>query len=193
MQNVEIDGFVGIFDGALEKEYCRDLINYFNDEGDRFVQPVGVDRHINDSDDLYLHERLRDVPPHFIDHFFIVLLQEIYPIYTDKFSALSNLQMQGQGLKMKRIRPGAGFHNWHFESTGDRYPRKVVVQLYLNDIDEAGETEFLYQNKRISPKEGRMLLWPADWTHIHRGNPPIGKEDKYILSTWLEEVVGGYT
>ena len=34
MQNVQIDGFVGRFDGALEKEYCRDLINYVNDEGD---------------------------------------------------------------------------------------------------------------------------------------------------------------
>ena len=64
--------------------------------------------------------------------------------------------------------------------------------MYLNDIDEAGETEFLYQNKRISPKQGRVLMWPADWTHSHRGNPPIGKEDKYILTTWLEQVVKGY-
>ena len=86
------------------------------------------------------------------------------------------------------------YNGWHVEKDClDTSSRAFVFILYLNDVDKGGETEFLYQNKRISPKEGRMLLWPADWTHIHRGNPPIGKEDKYILSTWLEEVVGGYT
>ena len=59
--------------------------------------------------------------------------------------------------------------------------------MYLNDIDEAGETEFLYQNKRFAPKKNRLLLWPADWSHTHRGNPPIGNTNKYILTTWIQE------
>jgi hypothetical protein len=57
----------------------------------------------------------------------------------------------------------------------------------MNDIDDAGETEFLYQNMRIKPKKNKLLIWPADWTHTHRGNPPIGNTDKYILTTWLLE------
>ena len=62
----------------------------------------------------------------------------------------------------------------------------------MNDIDEAGETEFLYQNKRLVPKKNRLLIWPADWTHTHRGNPPIGQKDKYILTTWIQESLKGY-
>ena len=89
---------------------------------------------------------------------------------------------------MQKYDQNSGHYNtWHYESTGKETARQLVVQLYINDIDEAGETEFLYQNKRIAPKRNRMLIWPADWTHTHRGNPPIGDKDKYILTTWLEE------
>ena len=58
-----------------------------------------------------------------------------------------------------------------------------MVQLYLNTIKEGGETEFLYLNKRVKAKVGRMIIFPAGYTHTHRGNPPIG-EEKYIATTW---------
>ena len=98
--------------------------------------------------------------------------------------------MEADGLKMKSIKPGGGFHDWHYESGKDQPARKVVIQMYLNDIDEAGETEFLYQNKRFAPKKNRLLVWPADWSHTHRGNPPIGSTTKYSLTTWIQEAPG---
>lgn len=57
--------------------------------------------------------------------------------------------------------------------------------LYLNDVEEGGETEFLYYGKRIKPTAGTLLLWPAGFTHVHRGNPPLSGE-KYILTGWVE-------
>lgn len=188
------EGFIGIFDNAFNEQYCSELIEYFNLKGNRFICPTRGLKHDNDMEEIFLDDpkTLHDIHPSFVDHFFEVIWKELFPIYLKEFSTLINMEMQGSGLKMKKIKPGGGFHNWHYESIGERSPRKVVVQLYLNDIDEAGETEFLYQNKRISPKQGRVLLWPADWTHSHRGNPPIGMEDKYILTTWLEQVVKGY-
>ena len=60
--------------------------------------------------------------------------------------------------------------------------RKFVVQLYLNDNFEGGETEFLYQNRREIPRQGDVLIFPQV-THTHRGNPPIGGE-KYIVTSW---------
>tara|TARA_B100000780_G_C21102547_1_gene444998 strand:+ start:895 stop:1479 length:585 start_codon:yes stop_codon:yes gene_type:complete len=188
------DGFIGIFDDAFLPQYCDDLIKYFNISGSKFVNATQGLKHYNDMDELYLHDPLtvQDVPEGFIEYFYQVLWNDIFPVYLKEFSVLKNAQpLTGFGLKMKKIAPGGGFHDWHYESIGERSPRKVVVQLYLNDIDEAGETEFLYQNKRISPKKGRLLLWPADWTYTHRGNPPIGKEDKYILTTWLEQARKG--
>ena len=61
--------------------------------------------------------------------------------------------------------------------------RAFVVQLYLNDIEEGGETEFLYIGKRIPARAGRLIIFPAGFTHAHRGNPPLG-QTKYICSSW---------
>jgi hypothetical protein len=57
--------------------------------------------------------------------------------------------------------------------------------LYLNDVEDGGETEFLYYHKRIKPKQGTLILFPAGYTHTHRGNPPL-KGSKYILTGWVE-------
>jgi len=57
--------------------------------------------------------------------------------------------------------------------------------LYLNDNFEGGETEFIYQKDRIKPRKNRLLIWPAAYTHVHRGNPPING-DKYIITGWVE-------
>jgi hypothetical protein len=63
--------------------------------------------------------------------------------------------------------------------------RVFAFTLYLNDVTEGGETEFLYQKCRIKPVQNRFVLWPAAITHIHRGNPPLSN-DKYILTGWSE-------
>ncbi len=57
--------------------------------------------------------------------------------------------------------------------------------FYLNDIEEGGETEFYYQEKKISPKTGRCVIAPSGFTHTHRGNIPKSN-DKYILTSWLK-------
>jgi hypothetical protein len=63
----------------------------------------------------------------------------------------------------------------------------MLAILYLNDVDEGGETEFLYQSIRIKPKKGTLILCPGSFTHTHRGNPPLSGE-KYIVTTWIELV-----
>jgi len=55
----------------------------------------------------------------------------------------------------------------------------------LNDVEEGGETEFLYLKKRFKPIRDRLLIFPAGFTHTHRGNPPLSG-DKYILTGWVE-------
>jgi hypothetical protein len=56
--------------------------------------------------------------------------------------------------------------------------------VYLNDVLDGGETEFLYQSRRVKPREGRVVIFPVQWTHTHRGNPPLSGE-KYIATSWL--------
>ena len=32
-----------------------------------------------------------------------------------------------------------------------------------------------------------MVIWPAYFTHLHRGNPPISNE-KWIVTGWYEDL-----
>jgi hypothetical protein len=62
--------------------------------------------------------------------------------------------------------------------------RAFVYSIYLNDVEEGGETEFLHFSKRVKPKKGRIAIWPAAFPYLHRGNPPLSGE-KYILTSWM--------
>ena len=59
--------------------------------------------------------------------------------------------------------------------------------IYLNDVKEGGETEFLYHSKRIKAEKGKIIIFPTDFMHTHRGNPPISNS-KYILTGWFSIV-----
>ena len=65
---------------------------------------------------------------------------------------------------------------------------KTMNINYFNDIDDSGETEFLYQHLKIKPKMGRVAIWPGSFTHLHRGNPP--NESKYIATGWYASDIG---
>lgn len=82
-----------------------------------------------------------------------------------------------------------GYPYWHSEvypqvQHNDALHRILLFMFYLNDVEEGGETEFLYQNIKVKPKAGRMVIAPAYFTHTHRGNIPVSN-DKYILTSWV--------
>jgi hypothetical protein len=55
----------------------------------------------------------------------------------------------------------------------------------LNTVEQGGETEWLYQGVRIPATQGTLVVWPAGYTHAHRGNPPLSGE-KFLLTGWVE-------
>ena len=67
---------------------------------------------------------------------------------------------------------------------GESLHRTVLWTIYLNEDFEAGETEFLCQQRRIVPRTGTVLIAPAALTHIRRGNMPRGA-DKSIATSWI--------
>jgi hypothetical protein len=78
---------------------------------------------------------------------------------------------------------------WHSEiypQLGDNKAlhRVLLFIIYLNDVEEGGETEFYYQNKIIKPKAGSMIIAPCGFTHTHRGNIPVSS-NKYVLTSWM--------
>jgi len=79
---------------------------------------------------------------------------------------------------------------WHSETypqlpKNNALHRVLLYIFYLNDVEEGGETEFYYQNLKVKPKKGSLVIAPCYFTHTHRGNIPLSN-DKYILTSWLQ-------
>lgn len=87
---------------------------------------------------------------------------------------------------IQKYTPGRHYSVWHCENNGERpySNRHLAFMTYLNTVEEGGETEFLYQNCKIKPKKGLTLIWPAYFTHTHRGLP-AKTENKYVTTGWF--------
>ena len=104
--------------------------------------------------------------------------------YTREYPQLNQGPLISTDVKAQKTMPSGGYHVWHSENSSYLMAQRVLVwAIYLNDIEEGGETEFLYQSVRLKPKVGTCVIWPAAFTHLHRGNPPL-KQNKYIVTGW---------
>ena len=89
-------------------------------------------------------------------------------------------------MSIQKSLPHQGYHAWHCEiSSLQTASRIVAYTLYLNDVEKDGETEFLYQHRRVKPVKGRIIICPTAFTHTHRGNPPLNTA-KYMINGWME-------
>lgn len=180
--------FISIYEDAFTHAYCEKFIKYIDDLQDRgLVIQENCPNHDRDhqtinfsNNDLSYDFRGNDE----LSRIFLPDIKEHVQDYLKKYSVLGAEKILFYDVKAKKIPKGGGFHTWHFENASfHSAARRVVVQLYLNTVEDGGETEFLYQGKRIKAEQGKLLIWPAGFTHVHRGNPPL-KESKYILTSW---------
>lgn len=182
--------FIEYYPSAFPSDFC----DYLIEVGEKNIikaekRPKGKEEDFQD-----LSFSLSPLLPEEATQFFLNTLQEkcITP-YEEKYSvALKGIMNKGyelHDLKFQKTTPTQGFHLWHseFAPIEKYWERWGVYTLYLNDVIEGGETEFLYQSQRVKPKKGAVSIFPSYYTHTHRGNPPISNI-KYILTGWLNFV-----
>ena len=89
------------------------------------------------------------------------------------------------GYAIQRTNIGEHYH-WHIDGGSHDFSQRQLVALwYLNDVaGPGGETEFLFQDVKITPQKGKLVLFPPFWTHEHRG-VTLEKGVKYIATTWV--------
>lgn len=104
--------------------------------------------------------------------------------YMEIWDSLKSSSIRSIRCKLQRTKPTGGYHIWHYEQGDLESSTRILVwTIYLNTIKDGGETEFLYQSKRIKANKGDIVIFPANYLYTHRGNPPLSK-DKYILTGW---------
>ena len=190
----QYNNFIGMYQDVYPDGFCNHLINEF----ERLLQSgVCNNRQAAENttktrkEDFHYFMNLRSNPMSpfndiCVNEIFITGLQNCFDDYVDEFDILKDYNLRCTTLKMQKTEPGAGYHVWHSEQGPDAdASRCLVYSAYLNTIEEAGETEFLYQKLRVAPKENTVVIWPAAFTHTHRGNVVHGDKSKYIITGWF--------
>jgi len=188
--------FIGIYENVYAEGFCEHVIEQFEKDissglgWDRQTSE-GAPRHMKSDIALNLKRSEFDFFNNMctVDIFFNGL-QDCYNEYLKEYSVLNNTQIMSNTAKLQKTSPGEGYHVWHFEhgSIDSGHSDRILVYiLYLNTLEfsDAGETEFLYQRTRITPKKNTMVIWPAAFTHTHRGNVLHGDKNKYIVTGWF--------
>lgn len=191
----KINNFIGEYDGYISDFDCEEAIKLFNHHesfNKVFSRIVSEDATQDEKNDTQLFF----TPDHISDIEFNI--NKLKPIIAGFKEALEHYYIEtnikqyvGDNLntdyfKIQKTIPTQGYHVWHIEKGCGREIEKRVLAytIYLNDVEEGGETEFLLQSRRVKPVKGRIAIWPAGFPYVHRGNPPLSGE-KYIITSWI--------
>ena len=168
-QRINLKDSIAVYDGFIEPKLCKTLIDIFEKQKEMF----GFNRV---QGEFTLPAEKNDESISYSKH-------NNWPAELDELCGKVKQLLE---VYIQKTKPGGGYHIWHIERSFGNLGcnRALVWTVYLNDIKEGGETEFLNQNQRVPAKTGRACIFPADFPYVHRGNPPLDK-DKYIVTSWF--------
>tara|TARA_R100001079_G_C4385369_1_gene124927 strand:+ start:162 stop:686 length:525 start_codon:yes stop_codon:yes gene_type:complete len=157
---------VCVIDNSLSSEECDDLINEMSQ---KLIGPVKAPWNYHHHDITYPNKII------------LKLVGKIIPQYK-KENPDVNLTMDPWSLenfKFIQFKPGNYYDAFHSEQSYTQ-PRVFAVLVYLSDHNCG--TEFT-NGKIVKSVKGRSLIFPAYWTHTHKGQPCPDNKIRYILST----------
>jgi hypothetical protein len=176
--------FIGIYPNSISNELCDELKRVADKS--HFVRP---EQNIAAAHRQDLQIALEPVLPGLAEEFMKHVGNCLREYIDVECPFLQQRTFVSSVTLVQKTEPTQGYHSFHCEdSTWDLYCRSMAWMVYLNDVEEGGETEFLYQKLKVKPKKGTTLIWPGGYTHMHRGNPPM--EDKFIATGWWQLDMG---
>jgi len=185
IRELQPNSFIFVQPNALSTELCREMIERFEQHTDeqypgRIGQTVDENSGVKKTTDLVVSgkEHWKDIDQALFQSLKTALLEfrETFPYFKGPFKDM--------GYGLQRYHPGEYYH-WHIDGgSHDFAMRQLVALWYLNDVSHGGETEFLYQDIKVAPEAGKLILFPPFWTHEHRACV-LEQGVKYIATTWV--------
>ena len=177
--------FIDVFDDVLTPEQCKHITQYL-DAQEKKPGRIGdyqINTEVKECWEVYGNFS----KPNWIDSLLEEKLTQYVPLYRSFHPELNNEIMiwsLDPRYNMKKYDPGMGFYAKHCEADGASNAfRMLVWMFYFNTVTDKGGTIFDNYDRIIDAVEGRLVIWPSYWTHIHRGIVS-NTQTKYIASGW---------
>lgn len=171
---------------------CDELIAYFESNKNkqkRGVTGLGENLDLKNSIDISILPKEIKLPGNEAFNEYFNNLFSCYQDYTVEWPFLTNFadNLEVGNFNLQRYQSGQHFQNLHTErSSLENLHRIFAWMTYLNDVeeDEGGSTYFSHYDLEVQPRKGLTLIWPAEWTHAHKGNV-LKSDSKYIITGWM--------
>jgi hypothetical protein len=173
---------VVIKDNAISVDKCKRFIDLFEDDD-------GNIQHLDEEYDGTT--KYKNLP------IFAKSAPNIYKFITEQikrsiqeYKKLLNIPFylgeQFENPEIMKFRCDQDQFDTHFDGNGKDHKRTLALIWYLNDVDEGGEMHLPSETEYItvSPKQGRLVIVPTDWTHYHFVKQPKSC-DRYSLITFI--------
>ena len=184
--------FIGIYDNAVSSYNCKKIIKWFDTEPltrgtVMYSDGTGViDTRLKSDwevDDPYKTILTNNT---FLDIIIRDALIKYTSSYRESYPSVDIIDPWNvcDVYNIQKYDPGDGYHALHCESCNSATVHRVMAwMIYLNTVTDEGGTYFSSYNKTLEAKEGRLVIWPAFFTHTHKG--VVSKtQTKYIATGW---------
>ena len=188
------DIFVYIEENNLDKELCEKIITEFENDHRKLKGIFGgklssIDERVKDTLDLafspHIEENWKE-----IDSILFFSLRDAIARYYKKllnYNIICDGELFDSGFQIQKYKKNKGKYIWHHDAMSTtQYNRLFAFIWYLNDVTDGGETYFL--DGKVKPSTGKLVLFPATWTYMHKGAVPISN-DKYIITGWVSSPI----
>jgi hypothetical protein len=176
---------------------CEKIINWFNNNKNNQKKGIiykdskqTVDLNTKDSTDisLSLSKLKNDEELSSLFYPLFLNLNNAFNQYIQKYNILEDIRIEiHDTFNVQHYKKNQHFKQFHFESSGFKHRKRILTwMIYLNNVENGGNTVFPYYNYTIQPIEGYILIWPAEFTHTHFGD--IVADEKYIVTGWFDVV-----
>ena len=180
--------FIELYSDTLSHQKCEAIINYIDSQNleQGKVGIVGNKNRVVPSakDAWQVGDTLFSIRS-FVEEYLLESLVPFTQEYVKKHPQIDLIDPWelDNGYNLQKYDPGQCYHALHCENGFCGSPRMLVWMIYLNTVTEGGGTYFDNYDRIIDAVEGRLVIWPASWTHTHRG-VMSHTQTKYIATGW---------
>ena len=183
-----MNNFIELYDNALSPDQCDSIISYIDNFSGIKRGEIGAGVNLSMKDSWDIHNRFQNQTE--VDTMIHGALSECLADYKVRNSELNSIGYWSleNNYNLQKYLPGGGYFTSHCEANFRTTCQRVVVwMIYLNTVTDGGGTKFPQYDLVTDAVEGRVVLWPASWTHFHHGvvSP---SQFKYITTGWYSFV-----